>query len=106
MHFEEIQLYIGGFSKDRISDFSCSFIKLSLIDFTVDQCEQIGIPLGDIELPKIYDTSSHSFKEKEKAKLPLDPENQSPVIFVPKRWSRFSPWINFDDYYNIILPLR
>ncbi|MCP4326953.1 MAG: hypothetical protein GY791_00755 [Alphaproteobacteria bacterium] len=43
-HFEEIQFYVNGVSKDRISDISCSFIKSFLIDFTIDQCLRLGIP--------------------------------------------------------------
>src|SRR5262245_4931698 len=35
-HIEEIQLYIDGVSKDRISDFTCSFLKSFLLDFTID----------------------------------------------------------------------
>lgn len=34
-HFEEIQFYISGISKDRISDIACNFLKSFLIDFTV-----------------------------------------------------------------------
>ncbi|MEO7651955.1 MAG: hypothetical protein ABIZ80_15945 [Bryobacteraceae bacterium] len=44
-HFEEIQLYIDGISKDRISDFCCSLLKSFLIDFTIDHCEQPGFRL-------------------------------------------------------------
>ena len=45
-HFEEIQLYVDGISKDRISDLSCNFLKSFLIDFTIDQCHKHGIPLA------------------------------------------------------------
>jgi len=37
-HFEEIQFFIEGISKDRISDFGCNFLKSFLIDFTIEQC--------------------------------------------------------------------
>lgn len=40
-HFEEIQFFIDGISKDRISDISCSFLKSFLIDFTIQQCERL-----------------------------------------------------------------
>ena len=44
-HFEEIQLYVDGVSKDRVSDIACNFLKSFLIDFTIDQCHQHG---GDV----------------------------------------------------------
>ena len=40
-HFEVIQLYISGISKDRVSDFTCNYIKSFLIDYTIEQCELI-----------------------------------------------------------------
>ena len=55
VHFEEIQMYIDGISKDRISDFSCNFIKSFLIDYTIDQCEELGIPMSDVSISNIYD---------------------------------------------------
>jgi hypothetical protein len=33
-HFEEIQLFTDGISKDRVSDIACSFMKSFLIDYT------------------------------------------------------------------------
>jgi hypothetical protein len=45
-HFEEIQLYVDGISRDRVSDITCSFLKSFLIDFTIEQCLKVGIPLA------------------------------------------------------------
>jgi hypothetical protein len=44
-HFEEIQFYVDEISRDRISDIACSFIKSFLIDFTIQQCSELGLPL-------------------------------------------------------------
>ena len=104
-HFEEIQFYVGGISKDRISDFACSFMKSFLIDFTIDQCEQLGIPLVDVTLSSVYDLDTYSFLPNVRAKLPVNPETQSPVLLVPKRWLRFGPWLNFDEYFRHHCPL-
>ena len=30
--------------------------------------------------------------------LPVNPETNRSVVFVPKRWLRFVPWINFSDF--------
>ena len=53
-HFEIIQLYIQGISKDRISDFSCNYIKSFLIDYTTEQCEINGIPMEGVILDSVY----------------------------------------------------
>lgn len=98
-HFEEIQFFVDGISKDRISDVACNFLKSFLIDFTIEQCNAIGIPTADCEVSHVYDYRRHGFFT-EKVKLPVNPRNQSPIIFVPKRWLRFTPWINYDDYFR------
>lgn len=94
-HFEEIQLFVDQISKDRISDISCSFIKSFLIDYTIQQCVKHHIPMGKTKID-VYNYKSNKFK-KESVSLPLNPENKSPVILVPKRWLRYIPWINYDD---------
>ena len=103
-HFEEIQLYIDGISKDRVSDVCCSLLKSFLIDFTIDQCEILGIPLEEVALSSVYDYQSYSFVTEERVRLPVSPSSKDPIIFVPKRWLRFTPWINFDDYYKDYCP--
>jgi hypothetical protein len=104
-HFEEIQLYVDGISKDRISDFACSFMKSFLIDFTIDQCEALGVPLTDVTLESVYDLNKHSFASDVAVKLPVNPETNGPVVLVPKRWLRFAPWLNFDEFFRSHCPL-
>jgi len=98
-HFEEIQLYIDQISKDRISDIACNYLKSWLIDYTMDQCQKLGIPMADVTLENVYDTKNNVFKT-EKVKLPFNPQNKRPVLLVPKRWLRWAPWINCEDYIN------
>ncbi|BAY59240.1 hypothetical protein NIES2135_61170 (plasmid) [Leptolyngbya boryana NIES-2135] len=104
LHFEEIQLYVDGIAKDRISDISCNLIKSFLIDFTIQQAEDIGIPIEKTILPSLYDYKTNSFLAEQAVSLPLHPETKDPLIFVPKRWLRFSPWINFEDYFKDYCP--
>lgn len=99
-HFEEIQFYVDGISKDRISDIACNFIKSFLIDFTIQQCSLLGIPLSKHTLTNVYDYRSNEFKIENDVNLPVNPANGQPIIFVPKRWLRFVPWISFDDYFK------
>jgi hypothetical protein len=38
------------------------------------------------------------------APLPINPINGQPLLFVPKRWLRFVPWISYDDYFEKYCP--
>lgn len=96
IHFEEIQLLVDNISKDRISDFSSSFMKSFLIDFTIQQCEELKIPMEKISVP-VYNYKANKFINEE-CFLPNNPISAEPLIFVPKRWLRFVPWITYEDY--------
>jgi hypothetical protein len=98
-HFEEIQLYVSNISKDRISDISCNFLKSFLIDFTQDECNKYSIPMKLFSRQSIYNMRTGRI-DLEDVNLPFNPEDGQPIIFVPKRWLRFSPWINYEDYFN------
>lgn len=103
-HFEEIQLYVDGIAKDRVSDICCNFIKSFLIDFTIQQSEEIGIPMEPTIVPSIYNYRDNSFALDQKIVMPVHPETKEPIIFVPRRWLRFSPWINFEEYFRNYCP--
>ncbi|MBU2513083.1 hypothetical protein KJ966_17215 [bacterium] len=103
-HFEEIQFFVDGISKDRISDIACSFMKSFLIDFTIDQCENLNIPLSDCTISHLYNLDKYSFDNDVTLQLPINPDTNEPILFVPKRWLRFTPWINFDDYFKEYCP--
>ncbi|NDW06493.1 hypothetical protein GTK09_18900 [Jiella sp. 40Bstr34] len=103
-HFEEIQFFVDGISKDRISDISCSFLKSFLIDFTIQQCEKIGIPREDVNVLNVYDYRKNTFETQNGLALPVNPINGRPLLFVPKRWLRFVPWINYDEYFSTYCP--
>jgi hypothetical protein len=97
-HFEEIQLFIDNVSKDRISDITCSLIKSFLVDFTIEQCQKFNIPLVKNNV-SIFDYKSQKIKTEE-TYLPINPSNNQCIIFVPKRWLRYTPWINYEDYFD------
>ena len=99
IHFEEIQLFVDNISKDRISDISCNFIKSFLIDYTIEQCEKNNIPIEKVLVTNIYDYKKNKFVDEE-VYLPINPTNRDPIILVPKRWLRYLPWINYDDYFG------
>jgi len=97
-HFEQIQLLVDQISKDRISDIACSLIKSFLIDYTIDHCLKLNIPMQSVDVYR-YDYKQGKVI-KEGVKLPMNEESKQPVLFVPKRWLRFTPWLNFDDYFK------
>jgi hypothetical protein len=103
-HFEEIQLYVDGISRDRISDIACNFLKSFLIDYTVEQCLKIGIPVNKTRLATLHDYKQQRFNRDVEVELPVNPNSGAPLLLVPKRWLRFVPWINFDDYFTTACP--
>ncbi len=96
-HFEELQLLVENFSKDRVSDICCNFIKSFLIDYTIQQSEKYKIPVELVEID-YFETKKNKIIS-DKATLPINPITKHPILLVPKRWLRFVPWINFDDYF-------
>ncbi len=98
-HIEEIQLFVDQIGSDRISDLTCSLVKSFLIDFTLDQCTRLGVPVTSVDLPDVFDYRSKTLKS-ERLDLPVNPNNGSPILFVPKRWLRRQTWISFDGYLD------
>lgn len=103
-HFEEIQLYVDGISRDRVSDVACNFLKSFLVDYTIDQCSAIGVPTKEVEIAHLYDHGSYKFRNQ-RVRLPVNPDNNAPILFVPKRWLRFAPWLSFDEYFRDYCPV-
>ncbi|NTW87620.1 MAG: hypothetical protein HGB26_00500 [Desulfobulbaceae bacterium] len=97
-HLELLQLLIDDFSKDRLSDISCNLVKSFLVDYTIQQCTKFSIPTEITEI-RYFDNRKLQFID-EQIKLPINPGTQKSILLVPKRWLRFIPWINFDDFFN------
>lgn len=98
-HFEEIQLYVGNVSKDRISDIACNLLKSFLIDFTQSQCGKYGIPMQKFNSVDYFCNKTNRFVS-ESVSLPYNPDRNTAILLIPKRWLRFLPWINYEDYYK------
>jgi len=101
-HFEEIQFFIDAIGKDRISDMFCNFVKSFLIDFTIQQCREVGIPLATVT-SDVYQYTTNRLK-KEQVTLPLNPETNEGIVLVPKHWLRYTPWLNSDEFYSAFVP--
>ena len=97
-HLEELQLLIENFSKDRVSDISCNIIKSFLFDYTMQQCQNYNIPVKSVK--QDYFDCKKLRIVTEKLNIPINPNTEEAVLLVPKRWLRFIPWINFENYFN------
>lgn len=97
-HLEILQLLVDQVSRDRISDFTANLLKSFLIDFTVEQSRRFGIPTAKTDISNLFDLRSQALT-RETVNVPVNPHNGAPVLLVPKRWLRFIPWINFDDFF-------
>ena len=98
-HFEEIQLFVDGIGKDRVSDIACNFMKSFLIDYTHQECSDLGISMEKVKVTAVYNHDSKEFKTIETV-LPVHPETGVPLLLIPKRWLRHVPWINYDSYFR------
>lgn len=103
-HFEVIQLYVAGISKDRVSDIACNYVKSFLIDYTMEQCETHAIPLEGVILNNLYNYRTNKIDLNVKQRLPVNPTTKEPIIFTPKRWLKFNPWINYENYFEKYCP--
>lgn len=98
-HFEEIQLFVDSIGKDRISDIACNFMKSFLIDYTYQECSNLGIVMENVKISSVYNHDKKKFEDIA-AELPIHPETLKPLLLVPKRWLRHTPWINYDSYFR------
>jgi hypothetical protein len=97
-HIETVQLLVHDIAKDRISDFTCSILKSFLIDYTISQCTKYDIPCERVTL-ELYDYKTSSII-KEELDLPINPATGQAVLLIPRRWLRFMPWLNYEDYFQ------
>ncbi|KQT01736.1 hypothetical protein ASG42_26475 [Rhizobium sp. Leaf391] len=102
-HFEEIQLFVDGIGKDRVSDIACSFMKSFLIDYTYQECVGLGIPMQPITVDAVYSPNQGKF-ESIRTELPLHPDSGTPLLLIPKRWLRHVPWLSYDAYFHDFCP--
>jgi len=97
-HLEMLQLLVEDFSKDRVSDISCNLVKSFLIDYTIQQSIKYSIPT---ENSKIHYFDNRKLKfVNESVNLPTNPNTKEPILLIPKRWLRFIPWINYEDFFK------
>jgi hypothetical protein len=55
-------------------------------------------------VPSVYDYRKNIFEPQNDLPLPLNPVDGKPLILVPKRWLRFVPWLNYEEYFEKYCP--
>lgn len=103
VHFEEIQFFVDHISRDRISDIACNLLKSFLIDYTIQQCRTSGIPTTTVAA-RVYSYKDNKIVTERDLALPCNPETHKPIVLVPKRWLRFRPWLDFNEYLTEYFP--
>jgi len=97
-HVEEMQLLSAGVGADRVSDITANVLKSFLVEYTQRQCALWDIPVrSGIPLEHIYESESQSWSDAY-LDLPVNPNDGSPILLVPRRLVRALPWINYDDF--------
>ncbi len=102
-HFEELSIFSEGIGADRISDMAANILKSELISFTQGVCKRHNIT----QVPTRLRHSSFSFKfikwlDSEVCKLPINPDDQKPILLVPEKFLNTLPTINPHDFWDYI----
>lgn len=74
-----------------------------MVDYTIQECQTHGIPTSATEI-EVYNYQKNRLEHEKGIPLPRSPIERKPILFVPKRWLRFTPWLDFDDYFASYCP--
>jgi hypothetical protein len=97
-HVEEMQLLSAGIGPDRVSDIAANVLKRFLIEYTQRQCNLWNVPMKTgVPMPHVFDPSRCEWVDSYED-MPVSAFDGSPMLFVPRRWVRALPWINYDDF--------
>jgi len=94
---EECELLIPGISWDKISDLTTNVIRAHLADYTVQQCELLGIKTQETALPPVFDLATNGWVSRYFL-LPI--VSGLPVLLVPKVFARYHQAYDHRKYYR------
>jgi hypothetical protein len=94
---EESELMIDGISYDKISDLTTNVIRSQLVNYTIEQCELLGISRRDVALPACFNSDTMEW-ETRYSQLPV--YRNTPIVLVPKSIVRRSPAYDYRRYYQ------
>src|SRR5436309_692765 len=90
--------------RPRLTDYHGILMPQAELDFAIHQCHSLGIPTQPLQVQNVYNYRKNSFETQDNVFLPTNPLDGKPLIFVPKRWLRFVPWLNYEDYFAKYCP--
>jgi hypothetical protein len=94
---EDVALMIDGIGVDKISDLITNIIRKTLIDYTKQQCELLGIPIESVSSGYYWNSEERGW-DRSSVELPI--YKGSKVILVPKAFVSRNLYIRADDFYN------
>lgn len=95
---EDTVLLVEGIGVDIVSDMATNIIRAPLIEYTQEQCEQLGIPLVEgIDSGPMWHPVRREWFSKH-VRLPLTPEGK--LLLVPKAIVRRHPLYDMNEYYR------
>jgi len=98
-HFEELGILQERIGADRISDTTCTILKLKFVEYTQRIARAHGIPLAPHRLyAGAFDAQRQRF-ESPTVHAPTNPATGGPLLFVPERFLRDLPQLNKDDWW-------
>ena len=99
-HFEELGILNEGIGPDRISDITCTILKSKLVEYTQTIAERHSIPLAKHRIFAADFDSARLRWEIPEVRVPTNPFNEGPLLFVPERFLKDLPVLNAEDWWS------
>ncbi len=93
----DCDLFVQGIGADNVSDMTASVIRSLLLDYTVGQCKQLGIPVRRVQGGFCWDARSKQWRNGY-AELPI--VNGKAIILLPKASVRYKLALDHQEFYN------
>ncbi|WP_336868882.1 hypothetical protein [Sphingomonas sanguinis] len=95
---EDTVLLIPKIGVDIVSDVTTNIIRMPLIEYTQEQCRQLGIPLQEgVPSGPLWNPASREWFSKY-VELPMTAEGK--LLLVPKAIVRRTPLYDMNEYYR------
>jgi hypothetical protein len=93
----DCELLIEGIGPDKISDITTKIIKKKLIEYTIAQCDLLGINTSRIPSGYYWDRDTQSWIDDY---FPLPSHRSQRILLVPRAIARYEFSYDYTEYYN------